>query len=203
MLKYFLILLILGGLEKVYSHPHAWIDMDTSIQFDGEGLVTGLRVGWLFDDFYSIYTLDGQKPTFEVLQALGIETLRNIRGYSYYTHIYVNNSPAEITEVSDYTSTFIDGRWRLEFLVSLHEKVDLAENEVYYQVYDPTYYVEILHKEGRKSISLEKQADISFNITSPKPPKNMILLAAALDFGQKTDEVLGKYFAETVTLSCP
>ena len=49
-----LMLGMLLGCSALQAHPHHWIDVFAEWQFDGRGLITGVQLRWLFDDYYSL-----------------------------------------------------------------------------------------------------------------------------------------------------
>lgn len=57
------------------AHPHHWIDVFAEWQFDAKGLIDGVKLRWLFDDYYSVLLLDDAKATGEVLQDI---LIRNV-----------------------------------------------------------------------------------------------------------------------------
>ena len=36
------------------AHPHHWIDVFAEWQFNPKGLISGVKLRWLFDDYYSV-----------------------------------------------------------------------------------------------------------------------------------------------------
>ena len=41
------------------AHPHVWIDMTVSSVFDEDGQLSGFRHVWAFDEFYTVFQLEG------------------------------------------------------------------------------------------------------------------------------------------------
>jgi ABC-type uncharacterized transport system substrate-binding protein len=46
----------LGG--RAWAHPHVFIDAALAFVFDDEGRIAALRVGWSYDDFYSLVMIE-------------------------------------------------------------------------------------------------------------------------------------------------
>ena len=40
------------------AHPHQWIDVFTEWQFDTKGLISGVKLRWLFYDYNSVLLVD-------------------------------------------------------------------------------------------------------------------------------------------------
>lgn len=204
MVRFFIVLAVLCGLSaNAKAHPHAWIDLETTVVFDDAGLVKGLRVGWLFDDFYSAFSLDGVKPTQDALNILAETNLKNLSEYDYFTQITADGKKLATQKVTDYHTELRGKRLWLEFFVPLESGVDPKKSKLTYAVFDPTYYVEILHAETGDPIRLEGQAKgCGYRLTPPQPPEDISLMAAAMDQTQTAGDTIGDYFAEHVTLRC-
>lgn len=189
---------------QAHAHPHAWIDMETALIFDDQGRVTGLRVGWLFDDFYSAFSLDGIEATQQKLNELAEINLGNLKEYKYFTDIKIDGVRQKHGDVSEYNTELIGNRLWLDFVVPLLEPVDPMTHEIVYSVYDPTYYVEILHATEGDPIRFEGAANAAcgYAMKNPEPPEDIALLAAALDKTETAGDAIGTYFAERVVLSC-
>ena len=44
----------LGLASPARAHPHVFVDTALEVIFDAEGLVTGLRISWTYDDLFSL-----------------------------------------------------------------------------------------------------------------------------------------------------
>ena len=81
--------------------------------------------------------------------------------------------------------------------------LDPTVSPVDYMVFDPTYYIEMLHAEGGGAIQLSGAgADCKYVLTPPNPDPNAVGLAASLDKTQSAGNELGQLFAERVTIRC-
>lgn len=188
----------------VKAHPHAWIDMETAVIVNGKGEVTGLRIGWLFDDFYSAFTMDGISVTQEALNALAETNLKNLSEYDYFTRVLVDGEKVSVKPVTQYQTEVIENRLWMEFVVELTASVNPMKSNVTYSVFDPTYYVEILHAKEGDPIRIEGGENLgcAYNVTPPEPPEEIYLLASSLDKTQTAGNSIGTYFAEKVSLQC-
>jgi len=185
------------------AHPHAWIDMETAVLFDDKGMVTGLRVGWLFDDFYSAFSMEGIQPTQKRLNELAEANLKNLSEYNYFTQMKVEGQLLKHKPVETYTTQLIGNRLWLEFDVMLETAINPKKQSLTYAIFDPTYYVEILYsKEGDPIRMVGNSSGCGYAVKLPEPPKEMSLMAAALDKTETAGDTIGTYFAEKVTLSC-
>jgi ABC-type uncharacterized transport system substrate-binding protein len=95
------------------------------------------------------------------------------------------------------------GRYWVRFTVPLTTPVDPSKIRLEYAVFDPTYYIEILH--------LEKDV-IEFHgggpgrcfaqIAPPSPSSKAVIRARSPDIDKQPDESLGALFAERVAVQC-
>jgi ABC-type uncharacterized transport system substrate-binding protein len=191
------------------AHPHAWIDLKTSAVFDDAGAFVGVHVDWLFDDFYSLFILeeigsaDGTIPP-EALMDLAQRNLRNLAEYSYFTFIEVDGAKGEYAAPQNVHSELRDGRLAMQFTVPLLQPVDVRTSAVSYGVYDPTYYIEVLHMEEGDAVTLSGAAPngCAAELQKPAPSMADVALAASLDQTETAGEGLGELFAEIIVIRC-
>lgn len=189
------------------AHPHSWIDLSVAVKFDGDGRVAGLAETWLFDETYTVYIIESflKDHAFpksgQGLKPIAERIMTNLHDYAYFTHARADGREAEIAGVSDADAT-MRGR-RLELRFTTHFRAPAAADGFAYEVYDPTYYIEILHAEGGEPIRLDgAPASCGFRLAKPNPSLDAIALASAIDQTQTADDTLGELFAEKVTISC-
>lgn len=193
-----------------HAHPHVWVDMKSAPIFNEKGEMSGLTLTWLFGDFYSAFIMseipkeaDG-KPSQTALMELAKGNLANLADYNYYTNIQADNLDIGIKPVTSFTTGTSDHRLWMKFQVDFKTAVNPIEKEVRYAVYDPSYYIEILHDNKAQALLIDDQNKerCSVSLVPPSPPEEMSMMALSLDKNQKANDGLGAYFAEWVTLSC-
>ena len=191
------------------AHPHAWIDVSVTVLFDAAGQITGLRQTWLFDEFYTLYSLEGLDedgdgtPDPHLVLDLISENLKNLKDYGYFTDVRADKHRVTITQVRDPGATVRDGRLEMQFTADLEAPLDPATQSITYAIYDPTYYIEMLHAEDGVPIDLNgAPADCTYSLRPPTPTAETIAFAASLDRTQSGGDTLGTVFAERVTLKC-
>lgn len=189
------------------AHPHSWIDLSTTVKFDAEGRVAGLAETWLFDETYTVYIIESFLKTHAFpksgagLKPIAERIMGNLRDYSYFTHPSADGAAAGIAGVSGADATMRGRRLELRFTVEL--AAPAKADGFGYAVYDPTYYIEILHAEGDAPVRLDgAPAGCDVRIAKPNPSMEAVALAGALDQTQTADDSLGELFAEKVSLSC-
>ena len=200
--------LLLGVQTAVQAHPHAWIDIRVKVLFDDKGRVYALAQEWIFDPMYTAFALEGLSekgapPDPKKVAAVTQENLKNMRDYDYLTEVETKSGKAKFAGVRDVGSAVKKGRLTMSFTLTLDAPLDAAGQPVTYSIYDPTFYIEILHAEGGGAIELvEAPAGCRHELRVPKPNPEMVAFAAALDRTQSAGDGLGKFFAERVAVEC-
>ena len=201
------IALVLAPLAGARAHPHGWIDIRTEVLTDDEGRVTGLRQAWLFDELYSAFMLDDlEREGFgreEGLARLLRQDVAALAPHDYFTRVEVDGEPVRFGEVRAYANGVAAGRIWFRFELPLAEAVDPAAGELRYAVFDPTYYIEILHH-GDAPVELpDPLAErCEVRVIAPDPPAEIVSLAAVVDRSDESDAGLGRHFAQWVELAC-
>jgi ABC-type uncharacterized transport system substrate-binding protein len=192
------------------AHPHAWIDVKVQVQFDPSAQVAALRMTWLFDAVYSAYisqgltfnkadTIDAQQRD-RILAVL----MKNLARFHYLTRAWSGKAELEFKVPDDGAIRFRDRRLELTFTLPLTHPLAVRTAPFTYSVYDPSYYIEMLHAEDRDAIQLiHAPRDCRYALQPPHPDPAMVEKAAALDRTQSAGNGLGEFFAERVTVQCP
>ena len=205
------LLVVLAPSRDAVAHPHAWIDVAVVVQFDDQGRVHALTQTWLFDEFYTAFALEalGKAPTdtltAEDFAPLLEATLGELRAFDYFTTI--RQGPVGITpeDATDPEGAMQDGRWRMRFTVALPEPVAPGPDGLAYAIYDPSYFVEMLHVPDGEPVRLAGAPDgCKTRKIRPEPDFEALALAAAADAQRPDGETqLGALFAEQVFIQCP
>ena len=191
------------------AHPHVWIDLDTALVFDDRGRLTGLRVHWVFDEFYSLYMMedldtdgDGVAEA-DKLHGMAQSSTKNLAEYDYFTEVEMDGSRLAQGSVTEAEAAVQDGRLVLTFTVPFAEPVAIDGKSLTYAVYDPTYYIEILHvKEDPVSFEGAAPSDCRYVVLPPNPDAATVSFAASLDKTESGGDSLGDAFAERMTVLC-
>lgn len=195
---------------QAYAHPHAWIDLRVQVLFNQEQQIIGLRQAWQLDPMYSLMVLeDMQAHASEPasldaqLDTFGAQMIQNLAAYQYFSAIHAQGQRMSTRPVQDFSIRHVNGRVELMFELLLDQALD-ASSGLEYRIYDPTYYIEMLHTEEAPALSLQNPpAECQTHIISANPTQEEIDRAAALDRTQKAPENLGIIFAETGVIRCP
>jgi ABC-type uncharacterized transport system substrate-binding protein len=210
--KYFAIIgfamaLLFSG--KATAHPHAWIDVSIKVVFDDQGQVTALEQTWLFDEFYSMFVMEGAMqlgggvPSQEALDALLAENMKNLAEYRYFSEALSGETELQFAPPENAATRESHGRLEMSFKLPLQQPVAADAIPLTYAIYDPTYYIEMLHAEKSDAIVLQNAPDgCEANLIEPTPDEAEVLYAAALGQSETGFDGLGRVFAERVMVTC-
>lgn len=140
---------VLGTVPPVVAHPHVWIDARTEVIFDERQRVEALRVSWRFDEFYSLFAIEGLdkngdgRVDAEELKPLAELNITSLEEYRYFTYVTVAGEDAPYGPVTDYRSAYEEGILSLEFVIPLETPMDPVVSELRFMSYDPTFYIAI------------------------------------------------------------
>lgn len=211
-------LLLLATLAA-QAHPHAWIDLRVSLEWAAEqsqGPPTQLYIHqeWWLDPTYSLLILQDfnrEQPGLDIEQALdrlGQDLLQRLANYAYFTEVRANDQPLPIPLAQTPQLTLEQRRLRLRFTLPMAWPADRApaNTRVEYRVYDPSYWIEVLH-DPHDVIHIVATPSLGLNcaasVHSPQPDPALVMYAATLSRDQRAPvEDLGRPFAEVVTLTC-
>ncbi|WP_110636541.1 DUF1007 family protein [Salinicola salarius] len=211
------IALCLGGPSAALAHPHGWVDMSVEGIFDDEGNLTALRQRWRMDPFYSqvvmeeMATADDATSMAERLDALGVEIRDNLATQHNLTTITLDDDPLAQGDVSDTNTDYRDERLIYDFVLPLATPQPLAGRTLRYRIFDPTYYIEMVHEaneDGSRplpgALTLANAPEgCATVVVKATPDPQKVMEAAMLDKSETGEPNLGRFFAETGEITCP
>lgn len=191
----------------LHAHPHAWIDVRSTIILSADGLISAIEEEWLFDDMYSSAIVDGMKNDSPrkaaVVSDFAAEVIKNLGPYGYFMRITVDDHPIEVGTVTEYKSEMKGQQLLLSFMAPLAKPIDPIRHRVSFSVYDPTYYIHMAHRREHPPIIKSKQKhSCRAHVEQPNPSADDFARAFALDRGAAPQDDLGYLFAEKVNIQC-
>jgi len=191
------------------AHPHSWIDIEVDIAFDPAGQVRALKQSWIFDEAYTAYVAvkpgrgGARQPDPKRLAEIAREMMINLREFGYFTRIEREGKPIETGPVTESAAVLRGARLVVSFVLPIAAAADVRAKPISYAVFDPTYFVEIVHTDPVKSIRLiDAPAGCAAKLRPPQPDPEIAARAQALDRTQSGGSELGGAFAEKVTIRC-
>ena len=109
-----LLLCLAAGSSPTRAHPHAWIDLRSTVVLDTAGRVTAIEQQWLLDHFYTIFVTEELSSAVgtqgEALTALARRIFENLRSYDYFTEVRAGGTKVALGRVSEFESELRDGQ---------------------------------------------------------------------------------------------
>lgn len=191
------------------AHPHVFADVRIKVQFDDLGRGFAIDQQWLFDEFYSVFVTSGAgldkdgNPDQKALDSVLKENLANLEEYKYFTRVTSGGTQIVTGKATNAATRVIDKRLEMSFRLPITDPVAVKDLPLHYAIFDPTYYIEMVHAEKGEAITLvHAPQGCRAVLKQPNPDPKEIILAASLDRTQSAGDGLGQYFAEDVSLSC-
>jgi ABC-type uncharacterized transport system substrate-binding protein len=140
---------LVAGVGPALSHPHVWIDTTVEVILNAENEATGVRIGWTYDDLYSLYVVgdmgldpdwDGKLTPDEMARLSGFD-MNWDPDFPGDTYALLGDQPLALSRPKDWTASYGEGKITSTHLRSFDAPIPLAEVPLILQVYDPGYYV--------------------------------------------------------------
>ena len=199
--------LTLSSVTLALGHPHMWVDLESRVVLNIDDGRVVIQQIWLFDDFFSTSVIEDasldpggtnagiQKEIDRIIEAL--------KPYNYYTEIEMGGKNLSSTLVGDVTWEVIQNRIKLRFAIAPNKSSVSDVQGWSYAIFDPTYYIEMLHEEGATiTIDGDLTQKCSSWIEQPNPSADAVALSQSITLDNNADDTVGRFFAETVHVSC-
>ncbi|MGL9734172.1 MAG: DUF1007 family protein [Symbiopectobacterium sp.] len=193
---------------SVWAHPHSFIDIQTTVEGEND-TITGLRMHWTMDPITSadlLYDVGKAKSDSEIWKKLAAEVMANVLGQHYFTEIYRDNAAVKFQQLpTEYHLSRQGNKAVLEFLLPLVHPQPLQGAPLQISTYDPTYFVDMSYQDKNAVRLAPALAEHCKTVLfTPTPSADLRSYALSLDKADATDEdlVLGKQFAQHITLEC-
>ncbi|MFO7954911.1 DUF1007 family protein [Thioalkalivibrio sp.] len=191
------------------AHPHAWIDLRVGLVFNDAGELIRMNQSWRIDPTYSHMLLedltgqlDGDTDIDRALEHAAERMRENLAGHDYFTELSLGDRDLDVPPAENARLTLEERRLHLRFEIPLADHDIMAGDAFTYRVYDPEYWIEILH-DPDDIIFVENRPGCEVTITQPRPDPQLTRYAATLERQDRSPvDQLGRHFAETATLEC-
>jgi len=200
--------LLLGWpVASAVAHPHSWIDIEVELQFAKDGKLAALKQFWIFDEAYTAYTVptpkNGRgKPDPARMAAAAQQMMTNLKEYGYFTRIEYAGKRLDAGEAKEPVAELRASRLVVSFVLPLAAPADLRRAPLVYAVFDPTYFIEMVHVDAKAIRLVGAPADCTAKLRPPQPDPAVAARASALGPTQTGGDTLGQEFAEKVSVRC-
>ncbi|WP_052383935.1 DUF1007 family protein [Litchfieldella xinjiangensis] len=197
------------------AHPHGWFDLSMGVVVSETGEAEALHQRWRLDPFYSLVLVEelqaagGDASMASRLDQLGSEIVANLAPHHYYTELTLGGRQVAMGAVESYSVDYREGRIEFSFHLPLETPQSLAGKTLRYQVFDPTYYIEVVHEADDDNTPREDALQLSqampacqSTIEPANPDPALVARAAMLDVDEQAEPGLGRHFAETGVVTC-
>lgn len=206
--------MIAAGSAGANAHPHVWIDMQSDVVFNDQGLIQAVNLSWTFDDAYAQMALDGLDANGDgvysqsELDPLTKENIASLKDYEFFTVMRFNGEKQPLGEVTEYGQIWSGSKLQLHFQVPLQTPIDPVKGEFVLKVYDPDFFIAIDYvKDDPVSVigNIPKQCQL---VVKPVPTDEEVdqtrqmLATKGTDWKPENNEDFGALFAQPVTIQC-
>ena len=130
------------------AHPHVFIDTQLEVIFDDQHLATGVRITWIYDEYFSLVIAEEHKidPDYDgtateaEAKALAGFDMTWEAGYPGDTYALMGAAELALSGPKDWTASYTDGKITTTHLRMFDTPVKVTATPLQVQVYDPTLY---------------------------------------------------------------
>ncbi|MDE1569816.1 DUF1007 family protein [Aquabacter sp. P-9] len=200
-------LAVLGSAGSALAHPHVWVTMQTQVMYGPDGMVTGLKQDWTFDEAFTAFALqglernkDGTYPD-KVLKPLAEVNVTSLKEYGYF--VKAKNATAKLAfkDPVDYHLTYENEALTLHFVLPLVKPVP-AKGLMSFDIYDPTYFVSFSFADKDPVALAGAPSGCTSQVVVPNQPQTM-QLSESFFTDLTSSSTYGAQFANKVTVKCP
>jgi ABC-type uncharacterized transport system substrate-binding protein len=201
--------LLVGWAAPASAHPHVFVVVKSEILFDPQGLVTGVRHAWTFDEMYSAFATtgvspDGKPASAAQLQPLAEQNVGDLAEFGYFTIVKSPGQKIELGKPEAISMSEDDKKLvTLRFTVPL-KKPASAGKVLTLQVYDPTYFVSFDFDKNGASLA-SAPAGCSLSVSHPRSLNDTESqrLSEAFFANMSPGADFGVKLASSVLVACP
>ena len=184
-----------------------WVDLESHVVVDKPNGNISIQQVWLFDDFFSTALIEDAALNPDG-QNVGIQKeidriIDALEPYSYFTTINLGGKNLSSKLVGDVTWEVVQNRIKMRFTIAVNERNGVEAQSWSYAIFDPTYYIEMLHVEqANVKIGGDAAVKCSSWIEQPNPSADAVALSQSATLDNNADDTVGRLFAETIHVSC-
>lgn len=196
------------GPATAEAHPHVWITARSELLYAPDGMVTGVRHAWTFDDMFSAYALQGieakTKGAFsrEELGSLAQTNVESLKEYGFFTFAKADGKKQKFQEPVDYYLEYKDTVLTLYF--TLPVRTPFKATQLVLEVFDPAFFIDFkfADKDPVQLVGAPANCKMAF-----QRPNDGSASAQKLDEQTFTNggdnSNFGAMFANKITVDCP
>jgi len=173
-----LLLLATGSPSPAAAHPHVWIDAVTTFVVKA-GMVTGIRVEWTFDEFFSTTLLDdfdvNRDKRFDAkeIAALEKDAFGRTAAQGYFTFVKVDGAALKGLAAKEFTARVDKGIVHYSYLLPFPHPVDPRKAALTVTYYEDSYYIDVAPAE-HGPVRFDGDGSLTCTGTVAEDPKTTI-----------------------------
>ena len=203
------LLLLAWGPAPACAHPHVWVTIHSEVLYSPDGLMTGVRHAWTFDDMFSAYALQGihhakkGQYTREELSSLAEVNVTSLKEYDYFTYAKADGKKAKFSEPIDYWLEYKDSALTLHFTLPLKKPVPAKSMLI--EVYDPTIFVDFELAKGKPVTLTGAPQSCQLIVDIPREPTAAEQFRMSQFDQNPLDpfDTFGQIFSNKIRVKCP
>ena len=196
------------GPATAEAHPHVWITASSELLYAPDGMVTGVRHAWTFDDMFSTYALQGIEAktkgaySREELGSLAQTNVESLKEYGFFTFAKADGKKQKFQEPVDYYLEYKDTVLTLHF--TLPVRTPFKATQLVLEVFDPAFFIDFkfADKDPVQLVGAPANCKMAF-----QRPNDGSASAQKLDEQTFTNggdnSNYGAMFANKITVDCP
>jgi ABC-type uncharacterized transport system substrate-binding protein len=198
-----------GGAE---AHPHVWVTMTEELLYAPDGMVTGVRHAWTFDDMYSAFAIQGLESktqgvfTREELKPLAKVNVESLKEYAYFTYAKLDGKRQKeaFLDPVDYFLDYDAKQAVLTLHFTLPFKAPVKAKTLELEVYDPEFFIDFGFAERDPVRLVSAPAACQASVEKPRDDNFPATLRLNKAFASSEANIgMGASFANRIWVKCP
>ena len=196
------------GPATAEAHPHVWITARSELLYAPDGMVTGVRHAWTFDDMFSAYALQGIEAktkgaySREELSSLAQTNVESLKEYGFFTFAKADGKKQKFQEPVDYYLEYRDTALTLHF--TLPARTPFKATQLVLEVFDPAFFIDFkfVDKDPVQLVGAPANCKMAFQRPDDGSASAQKLNEQTFTNGGDNSN-FGAMFANKITVDCP
>ena len=200
--------LLFAGAAPALAHPHVWVTMKSEIVYSPDGMITGVRHAWTFDEMFSTFATQGLESkkkgefTREELKPLAEVNVTSLKEFGFFTFAKAAGKKVSLVDPVDYYLEFNNSMLTLNFTLPVQTPVKAPSLDV--EIYDPDYFVDFSFAEKDPVALKGAPAACKFAVGRPGGAGAAPVATPDESFFQKDSTTnYGAQFSNRIAVKCP
>jgi ABC-type uncharacterized transport system substrate-binding protein len=195
------------GAGAAQAHPHVWVTATSELIYAPDGLITGVRHAWTFDEMFASYALQGLETktkgvyTREELGPLAQTNVESLKEYGFFTFAKADGKKEKFQEPVDYYLEYKDAALTLHFTLPL--KTPVKPKQLAVEVFDPEFFIDFGFAKNDPVTLVGAPAGCQMKFQRPNDGAASAQKLNEQTFSGGENSNYGAMFANKITVDCP